>query len=380
MTKPLQLYVLSSWKREGVPSPLMFPFWGNPTPEANLFAKELFDTFSYDTSLYGITEDIEIADAVFLPYRLDWYRRNAKEVLEECKEVAKAHKLPLLVDGLGDGETPVGEDNAYVLRYGGYRFLTKDMSNWGLPPHIRWEPNRIEIPTQADDLLLRRCNNTLTLREKTVAKPVVGFTGMTSTTWKNMLHNRIDEIPLYIRSLYDKRFLAMSRGIFWRQKAIAILEKSPLITPNFKTKNFFSGSAITVQGTMTDAQQTLVDIVQGSDYALDVRGDANASVRLYEILSLGRVPVIVDTERILPFADVLDYKSFSLIVDFKDIRNLPRIIADFHASLTPEQFKEMQQKAREAYVTHFRVDAHMPHIVEEFRRLQSQVDSHRFFV
>jgi Exostosin family len=368
----LTLYVNPAWKRDGVPSPLMFPFWGNPTPETNLFAKELFDTFSYDTSYYTITEEVQAADVVFLPYRYDWCLRRHKDLFAECKAFAMAHNLPLLVDGLGDGETPVGDDTTYVLRYGGYRFLTEDLSDWGLPPHIRWEKNRIEIPTQADDLLLRCADNTLTIRPKTEGKPVVGFAGMTWTTFKNMLGDRKREFPLYIRGLFDRRFFAMSNGIFWRRKALRVLKRSDKIVLNSKARHFFSGSAVSVKGSMKEVQQEFVQTILHSDYALDVRGYANASVRLYEILSLGRIPVIIDTERILPFADVVDYKSFSLIVDYRDIRKLPQIIADFHASLSDEQFQNMQRKAREAYVNHFRVDAHMPHIIDEFNRLRAQ--------
>lgn len=365
----LVLYVNPSWQRGGVWSPLMFPFWGNAIPDTNLFAKELFDSFSYDTNWYEITDEITKADAVLVPYRLDWFRRNEPKLLQECKNVAKRHLLPLLVDGLGDGETPVGEDNAYVLRYGGYRFLTKNISTWGLPPHIRYEPNRIEIPTQADDLLLRCCNGEITLRKKTDAKPVVGFAGMTWTTWKNMLGERKRELPLYIRGLTDRRFFAMSQGVFWRRKILRILEHSNRITLQSKKRDFFSASKITVQGDMREVQKEFVHTILDSDYALDVRGYANASVRLFEILSLGRIPVIIDTERILPFADVVDYKTFALIVDFRDVRKLPKIISEFHASLTSEQFEQMQRNAREAYVKHFRVDAHMPHIVREFNQL-----------
>jgi hypothetical protein len=122
---------------------------------------------------------------------------------------------------------------------------------------------------------------------------------------------------------------------------------------------------------MKDLQRELVDTVLSSDYALDVRGYANASVRLYEILSLGRIPVILDTERILPFSDYIDWSSFSLIVDFRDIHRLPRIISDFHASVTPERLEEMQRTAREVFVKYFRVDAQMPYIIRELVKLKA---------
>ena len=376
--RPLVLYVHPSWKKDGVWSTLLFPFWGNPITEISLFAKELFDSFSYDTSYYQITDDHTKADAVFPPYRLDWLRRREPELLQECIDKAKEYGLPLFVDGIGDGETPLCEDNTYILRYGGYRFFTKEMSTWGLSPHIRWEPNRIEVPTQADDLLLRCAHNQLQIRPKGSGKPVVGFAGMTWTTFKNMLGDRKRESGLYVRGLFDHRFFAVSNGIFWRRKTLRALRRSKRIVLKSKARSFFSGSSVSVVGSMRDVQKEFVQTILDSDYALDVRGYANASVRLNEILSLGRIPVIVDTERILPFVDVVDYKSFALIVDWRDVWKIGKIIADFHESLSPEQFEQMQRNARDAYVKHFRVDAQMPHIVREFRRLQAENEAISF--
>jgi len=38
----------------------------------------------------------------------------------------------------------------------------------------------------------------------------------------------------------------------------------------------------------------------------------------------------VDTERNFPFSDKIDYSSFALIIDFRDIKKLPERIAEFH--------------------------------------------------
>jgi len=123
---------------------------------------------------------------------------------------------------------------------------------------------------------------------------------------------------------------------------------------------------------MRKLREEMVDIILGSDYALDVRGDANDSTRLFEILSLGRIPVIVDTERNFPFSDKVDYSSFALIVDFRDIKNLPERIAEFHTTVSPERFEQMQKNARDAYENYFRIDALTRLIVEELRaRLSS---------
>jgi hypothetical protein len=378
MNKPLtflRLYVNPAWRRAPgqVYSPLMYPFWGNAEDEGHIFVKELFDAYAYDTNYYGITDDMTHADMVFVPYRQQWLMRRDPALLAECARVAKEAGLPLLVDGVADGEHPLHIENAYVLRIGGHRFLREEDNRLSLPSHVQWEPNKIIIPVSADDLLERCEGGRLTLRHKTNEKPVVGFAGQIKTTYKNMMGDRWRDRRIYwLGWTKDKRFFAICRGIFWRRRAIRILRRSRRIVCNFKTRDFFSGGSNEPNpGSMLKRlQRDFIDNALASDYCLDVRGFANASTRLFEILSLGRIPVILDTERNLPFSDIVDYKKFALIVDFRDIGRLPKIIADFHASLTNEQFEGMQLAARDAYVNYFRVDAQMPHILREINKIR----------
>lgn len=367
MTEPitfLRLYVNPAWRRaEGhVYSEFLFPFWGVPEQVGVTHpqTKELFESFPYDTTYYGITDNIAEADMVFVPYSQQWIVRRDPALLAECARVAKEAGLPLLVDGRADGEPLLDIPNSYITRIGGYRF---DMR----------EKGRIEVPVPADDLLLRY-GGVYTARKKSEGKPSVGFSGMVREPKKSLyrtLRTRTKEalqrFPLYMRGGY---YPAMDQGVFWRRKATRILSASSLVTCNFKLRDYFSGSTVSAPKPVSELQKEMVDIILSSDYALDVRGYANASTRLFEILSLGRIPIIFDTERILPFNDVVDYKKFSLIVDFRDIKRLPNIIADFHASLSPERFEEMQRAARDAYVHHFRVDAQIPHILREINKLR----------
>ena len=57
-TDPLKLYVNPAWRRPGLHAPFLYPFWGNPNPSSSLFAKEMFDSFHFDTRLYAVTEEL----------------------------------------------------------------------------------------------------------------------------------------------------------------------------------------------------------------------------------------------------------------------------------------------------------------------------------
>jgi glycosyltransferase involved in cell wall biosynthesis len=100
-----------------------------------------------------------------------------------------------------------------------------------------------------------------------------------------------------------------------------------------------------------------VDNLVASDYALVVRGDANSSVRFYEALSLGRIPLFLDTACVLPLEAAINYRDFCVFVDWRDIDRIGEKLLEFHRSLAPERFEDMQRKARTAYEEYLRIDA-----------------------
>ena len=348
----LTLYVSPAWHRKGLHTPLLNPWWGDSTDSASL-AKQMFDSYAFDTSYYGVTDNIEEADMVLAPYRHNWLLQFDTALLAECARVAHAAGLPLLIDGSGDIEHPVNIDHAYVLRTGGYRFIS--------------ERGRILVPLLADDLLERYKGGRLEIREKKEGKPVVGFAGWAKLSPVQFFRTVVKELPVRMRGIFDPRYRACTKGVLWRRKAMQALQSSPRVVFNFRARSSFSASPKTAEGDMQTLRKEMVGTILESDYALDVRGDANNSTRLFEILSLGRIPVIVDTERNFPFSDKVDYSSFALVVDFRDINRLPERVAEFHKNISPERFREMQKNARDAFVNYFRIDALMRPLTEELR-------------
>ncbi len=352
---PIVLYVNPVWQRKGVHSPLMQPWWGNPYEKISLFSWEMFDAYSFNTKYYTLVDDIQKADMVLAPYRHNWLLKFDRALLGECMRTAKEHGLPLLIDGLADIEYPVGEKNVFILRCGGHRFKP--------------EPNSIHIPLATDDLLERTRGGNLMIRKKKEGKLSIGFAGWTKMSLKQRVLTVIKELPITVHSLFDEKYTACHKGILWRQKIIKILQESPYVTFNLRARSSFSANPKTAEGDMEILREEMVDTILQSDYAFDIRGDGNNSARLFEILSLGRIPVILDTERNFPFKDKIDYSSFSVIVDFRDAHKLPEIVADFHKNISPERYEEMQRNARNAFVNYFRIDAIMRFAMEDLRRM-----------
>ncbi|MEK7109355.1 MAG: exostosin family protein [Patescibacteria group bacterium] len=351
--KKITFFVLPAWRRKDFQHiPLLYPFWGNPLDKGRVpFQHALFERYGFDAEHYSITDNETKADLVLMPYAHNLALRAMPDLLAECRSVAGRLGKPLLIDGVGDIEHPV-PGGVLVLRYGGYRFLRTQ--------------NEIIIPPYANDLLELYCGGNVRIRGWCEI-PTVGFSGWALLTLAQEMRTLLKELPDRLLGVFIGRYRAKKKGVFFRRKALAILRRSQQVVLNVLIRASYSGHIDTASDSAETLRKEFVDNLLQSDYGLDIRGDANASTRLFEMLSLGRIPVIVDTERNFPFADKVDYRSFALIVDFSDLSTLGERIAAFHRSLAPEEFKAMQLRARDAYRNYFRVDALTRPLMEEIR-------------
>lgn len=315
--------------------------------------RSIFDSYPIDTRGYTLEENAHHADVFFLPYRYQTIRDQEPSLLADVLNRAQAAHKKVLFDAVGDEDVTIENSAVIVLKYAGYRFQK--------------HPNEIIIPPYADDLL-ERCNSgTLQSRPKAEI-PLIGFAGWTQLSTKQLAVAYFKETPNMLHSFFDGRYAACTKGVLYRRKVLARLHKTQLLKLNLIKRRSYSGNVKTAEANLDMLRNDFVRNILESDLALDVRGDANASTRLFEILSLGRVPLIIDTERNFPFSDSLDYSSFSISVDFRELKKLPGIVRERYDAISNSEWYAMQQRAREAYVSYFRVDALFPRVIEEIRK------------
>ena len=84
------------------------------------------------------------------------------------------------------------------------------------------------------------------------------------------------------------------------------------------------------------------DVMERTKFAICPRGVDAASIRLFEAMQAGCVPVIVSDRLVLPEGP--DWPSFSIRVRECDIVRIPVIVAEHEP-----QFEEMSRRAREAW-------------------------------
>nr|XP_016499600.1 PREDICTED: probable glycosyltransferase At5g03795 isoform X2 [Nicotiana tabacum] len=82
------------------------------------------------------------------------------------------------------------------------------------------------------------------------------------------------------------------------------------------------------------------DMIKKSKYCICPSGYEVASPRMVEGLYMGCVPVLIKDNYVIPFSDVLDWTTFSVLIPVKDIPNLKKILLD----IPQEKYLEMQKR------------------------------------
>lgn len=352
-SQPLKLYVNRSRVNENiVHSPLLFPFWGIKTSTNEPFTHATFNKLNFDPAYYQLVDDIKEADFIFLPHNYWFLKKRDPALIQAYVDEARKHKKPLLIDAFGDKMGPIDIPHSVILRIAQYRSRLND--------------NDVIIPTYIEDLLEVYKEGKLSLREKP-EKPSIGFSGWVTLPFFKYPRTHLKDFPLRLLSLFLPKYSMFRKGVFLRKKATAVLERSKLITAKFIKRVSFSGHLKTVEGDAKRVRVEFVDNIYDTDYTLCVRGDANASTRLYEVLSLGRIPFLVDTECVFPLEDLIPYKEFCVFVDYMKMNSLGEELHAFHKNISPETFKEMQLKARNAFEEYLRIDVFTKYLMQELK-------------
>jgi len=78
-------------------------------------------------------------------------------------------------------------------------------------------------------------------------------------------------------------------------------------------------------------------------YIICPRGGENFSFRIYECLNAGRIPVIIDTNVVLP--QEINWQKVSVVVPYESLDRLYEIILNHYETQSPRDFIERQREA-----------------------------------
>jgi hypothetical protein len=182
--------------------------------------------------------------------------------------------------------------------------------------------------------------------------PIVGFCG--HATFSNVKRLKeitkcvIENIRRFFQNPFRKDWETLFASAYERANLLKFFEKSDLIKTNFiYRQNYRAGAQ-----TKSQREQTTLEYynnIANSDYILCVRGAGNFSVRFYETLMMGKIPIFVNTDCLLPFEDKINWKEHVIWVEWKDRQNITQIVSDFHQNIRNDDFMQIQLDNRDLW-------------------------------
>ncbi len=280
------------------------------------------------TSGISFTDTLESADIAVLPYTWNYYieTKRVAEALTFADTCRALHKKLITQIGGDFGVTPPVTD-CYVLRQSGYA-TGKLPLQYTMPVFIR-DPLKEVFHT-----------NTVLLHPKP-QKPLVGFCGQAGGGLVKYTKDALTTLgrnSLYHLGISPGEPQQILPASLLRNRVLNILEKDTRIDCQFIRRRKYRAGARTEAERSASALEFFSNI-QNTDYTVCVRGSGNFSVRLFETLSMGRIPVFVNTDCLLPFEELIPWKEHCVWVNGNELNRIGEAIHLFHNRLDAQAFE-----------------------------------------
>ena len=326
-------------------------FWGDGTNDWNKWE----DNFAFYKDYFNIVESVKQSDVGFLPLTLNYYANNDKlKLVDKMADLMRRNGQNLYIWVDGDRLINYDNPNCFFIKY------FSDSRSY----------NKNEIIQPGDlkeDLLIKYFDGKVKKRKKS-DMPVLGFDGIAKypalkllgLIAKNSLNNISDK--LIKKKIKPETVFPY---LLKRKKLLDQLEQSPRIKTRFRLRDSFAKGTIGQNG---QARKEFIDNIVNSDYIFCFRGGANYSLRFYETLCLGRIPMFINTNCKLPFDNVVDWKNVILWIHANELDFMEEKICDFHNSMTNSQFIEKQKYCRELWVKYLSKQGFIKHFHDEIKQ------------
>ncbi|QZK89641.1 glycosyltransferase family 47 protein [Flavobacterium sp. CHNK8] len=304
-------------------------------------------------TLYEFVSTLEACDVAIVPVNLRRFgtRNDLNQFISEAQ---KRRKIVWLYSG---GDFGLTLDSAVqVFRNGGFHSK--------LPRATFILPSFINDPFQNKDQVVAAIPKT--------ALPQIGFVGHAANSITKQLKeligyckNNLDIILKREQADFQKFYPSSTK----RYHFLKQLSKSEKVGTNFILRKNYSAGAKTVQDKAIARKEFFYNIA-ANPYTFCMRGAGNFSVRFYETLAMGRIPVVVNTDIRLPLVDQIDWSKHCVMVSEE---NMIQELVAFHKAISPEGFIQMQIANRNLWLNFLEREAYFRTIYRVFKNRINEV-------
>ena len=299
--------------------------------------EDTFKNWKLDEKTIQLVNDLDAADVLLVPYPINYYYdKDCINIISHYNSLCEKYKLKAFGYIAGDQGMGYPEfEHITYFRLGGNKSkLSKN--NKGLPAALSDQNKRL---FGTEDIVIRQKES----------KPVIGFCGHATpnifTYFYQTFQYLTENLNRFLEDTNRIDYEPYFQSAFQRYKILQVLEGSENLITKFIFREKYRGGAKSEEEYHSTTLEYYNNI-KDSDYVLCMRGAGNFSIRLYETLMMGRIPIFVNTDCILPLENHINWKDHVVWVEWEERNRINEIIYEFHKNILSEQFKELQTENR----------------------------------
>jgi len=154
--------------------------------------------------------------------------------------------------------------------------------------------------------------------------------------------------------IYDTSFVGCVGNDWLRHKVLKSVADSRGLRAYITSRKRFWGRH-QIEGTRSEFLKSITESLT----VLCPKGAGTNSIRFFETMSAGRVPVLISDQVVLPFEDIIDYSQFTIRIPEKMAENTGIALERRFDRLGRKKLIEMGKLARKAYAEELAI-AHYP--------------------
>lgn len=326
----------------------LFPWWGSLVEEIykNHSVYERYVAVAGES--YQPVNELADADFAVLPANFKYYKKwNRADLVEELVSQCREHGKKLLVFFKDDSDEDLNLDIQHTIVFRTSFYMSQCKANEHAMPV--WSGDLVDVygngdfraASLPDKFRLGFCGQTL---------PNVNVVRRAWQVFRFRLALLLHSARFTSAKDFGKRWFS-----FLRSYALEVLRRGEQWECDFIERTDYLGGAWLRKGSFDlnrygEIRNEYVANLQRNDFFPCVRGGGNYSMRLYEVLSLGKIPILIDTDSVMPFPDRIDWNRHVVVVPCDSVANINKLLQAAVSNLTHDEFVAWQKRNRELWL------------------------------
>jgi hypothetical protein len=296
------------------------------------------------------------ADWVMIPIFITGLTSDSdKKFIHQTHDLAKEHGKPFGVFSNSDLISNPGVDQVFIFSPGAYRSFNNLID---LPAILPFDPvqkwfDNTWVPVLKFDT------------------PSLGFCGQATVNplktvkdWMKIESLRAKKKFGNAPYLHIPRFLpALERGLLLRY-----LESVKGLKTDFILRTKYKGGALTLKKT-EEVERDFFNNIRNNLFTVCLRGFGNYSVRFFQTLAMGRIPILIDTDSSIPFQKYIGDEEFFVRVPYIDRKKTEQYVKEFMNKRSDQDLIRLQERCREIWQEFYQIQGMIRFVEREMRTI-----------